>query len=319
MLIAADIGGTRARFAVVSPAGEPGPCVELACAEHAEADGLVAAGIAGLSARPSALSLAVAGPVRDGDARLMNRNLRFSETSLERRFDLPVRLWNDFHAAALGAVDIDPAMLLPLGGERPARPGPMAVIGPGTGLGTALVDPLTGVVWASEGGHADLASTSELEDAVLTVLRRRFGRVSQERVLSGPGLENLYKALADNDVRMVELRTAARIVAAARKGDVHCIQALELFVGWLGATVGNFALMTGASAVRLTGGLALRVAEEISRGEFRRRFENKGRLNEQMLSIPVDLVLDEHVGLRGAARAGHAALRTPCATATAIG
>lgn len=317
MLIAADIGGTRARFAVVSPAGEPGPCFELACAEHARADGLVAAGIAGLSARPSALSLAVAGPVHDGDARLVNRNLSFSESSLERRFDLPVRLWNDFHAAALGAVDIGEGMLLPLGGARPARPGPMAVIGPGTGLGTALVDPLSGLVFPSEGGHSDLASTNELEDAVLTVLRRRFGRVSQERVLSGPGLENLYKALADHDVRMVELRTAARIVAAARGGDVHCLQALELFVGWLGAAVGNFALATGASAVRLTGGLALRIAEELSRGEFRRRFENKGRLTGHMLPIPVDLVLDDHVGLRGAARAGHAVLNTPTAVATA--
>jgi glucokinase len=297
--IVADIGGTRGRFARAGDDGVPVDAVEFACADHRDPAALVAAAVAYLGS-PDAFSLAVAGPVADGRARLVNRGWTLDAAALSAAFERPVRLWNDFAALARGAAAAGPERRRPLGGERPAPPGPVGVIGPGTGLGTALVTP-DGRVWPSEGGHADLAPTTAFEAELLAVLRRRWPRVSAERVLSGPGLVNLHQALATLEGVGAELREPAAVVAAARGGDAVAARTLSTFTAWLGATAGNFALTTGARALVLAGGLSVRLADEIADGPFRARLEAKGRVSDWVRPLPVDLLLDEHAGLRGAA------------------
>lgn len=306
MLVAADIGGTRARFAAVDDAGALGAGAELRTEEYADAGALIAAGVRALGVAPRGLSLAVAGPLVDGTITLVNRAMEFVAADLAVANACPVQLWNDFHALARGVLDLPEAALAPLGGRHPAAPGPVAVIGPGTGLGTALVDPASGRVWPSEGGHADLAPTTAQEAALLEILRRTWPRVSQERVLSGPGMEHLYQALCDLEGAEVTSPHASEIVGAARRGDPRCSRCLELWVAWLGAAVGNFVMLTGARSVRLAGGMAVRVAAELAEGSFRARFEDKGRLSEWVHPVPIDLVLDEGAGLRGAALLGRA-------------
>ncbi|HSG88638.1 MAG TPA: ROK family protein [Pseudomonadales bacterium] len=309
MLVAADIGGTRARFATVDERGVLGTGIELRTEEYADAAGLLASALRALETTPERLSLAVAGPLAGNAITLVNRGLLFDAHALASAFDCPVHLWNDFEALARGVLDLDEVALVPLGGEHPAAPGPVAVIGPGTGLGTALVDPASGQVWPSEGGHADLAPSTAREGELLEILRHQFPRVSQERVLSGPGLENLYRALCELEGATVTNPHAEEIVTAARRGDPRSTRCVDLFVAWLGSAVGNFVMITGARSVRLAGGLAVRLAPELQTGTFRVHFEDKGRLTDWVRPVPVDLVLDEGVGLRGAALLGRGARR----------
>jgi len=170
----------------------------------------------------------------------------------------------------------------------------MAVLGPGTGLGVACFVPgsQSSIVIASEGGHATMAAISDREDAIIDYLRRQFGHVSAERVVSGSGLENLYRAVIAVDGIEAPKRNAAEITNAALDGCQVARAALDLFCAMLGTFAGNVALMFGArGGVFIAGGIAPRLTEYIARSEFRARFEHKGRFRQYLASIPSSIIV----------------------------
>ncbi|MEE4383413.1 MAG: glucokinase [Pseudomonadales bacterium] len=320
-LLAVDVGGTRARFGLFDADGVCLRREELATGAFADGGALLQAGIDALRAPPVPLSVAAAGPREaDGVVRLTNRAaLRLDVRALTAQLGRPVQLWNDFVALAAGLTD--PAEAEPgaapelLGGTLPAPAGPRLVCGPGTGLGTALLRE-DGSVLAAEGGHAGLAASTLLELELLRLLTARFGRVSRERVLSGPGLVALAAAFAELEGGPPTGDTAPAIVAAARSGDAGARRVLDGFLGWLGATLGDLVLDTGArGGVLLAGGVAARLAPELlaesGRTHLRTRFEDKGPLASWLAPVPLWLVRDEDAGLRGAARLGLAACAPP--------
>jgi glucokinase len=185
----------------------------------------------------------------------------------------------------------------------------MAVFGPGTGLGVACLVPGSKepAVIAGEGGHATFAAASRREDAVIDYLRRHFGHVSAERVVSGAGLENLYQAIAVLDEREVPSRDAAEITKTALNGTCRtACAALDMFCALLGSFSGNVALTFGArGGVYIAGGIAPRIAEFIGRSEFRERFEEKGRLRPYLEAIPSNVIVHSaaaFMGLKSLAR-----------------
>jgi glucokinase len=169
------------------------------------------------------------------------------------------------------------------------------VLGPGSGLGVAgLVPNGAGhVVVPSEGGHATMPANSVREDAILDVLRHRFGHVSAERVLSGPGIENLYQAVASLDGTAAQPRKATEITVAALNGTCPTSRAaLDTFCAMLGGFAGNVALTYGAlGGVYIAGGIVPHIIDFLANSEFRRRFEHKGRLSKYLEAIPSQVIM----------------------------
>jgi glucokinase len=185
----------------------------------------------------------------------------------------------------------------------------VVVLGPGTGLGVACFVPASPnpVVIASEGGHATMAATSPREDAIINHLRREFGHVSAERVISGMGIEHLYHAVVALDEVDAPQRSASEITKAALDGNCPISRAaLELFCAMLGTIAGNVALTFGArGGVYIAGGIAPRLTDFLARSEFRARFESKGRLETYLASIPTSVITHPSatfLGLRSIAK-----------------
>jgi glucokinase len=182
-----------------------------------------------------------------------------------------------------------------LGGGSAVSGAPMVVLGPGSGLGVAglVGDGSRPIVVASEGGHATLPASSVREDAVLDHLRKRFGHVSAERVLSGPGIENLYHAIAALDGIDAPSRNAAEITNAALQGTCPTSRAtLDMFCAMLGGFAGNAALTYGArGGVYIAGGIAPRILDYLAASEFRRRFEQKGRFRAYLEAVPSQVIV----------------------------
>ncbi|MBI3940196.1 MAG: glucokinase [Acidobacteria bacterium] len=226
----------------------------------------------------------------------------------------PVLLINDLEATAYGISEIKPESLLCLNRGEPMT-GNRAVIAAGTGLGEAFLfwDGKTHRPSACEGGHAEFGPRNDLEAKLLSWLRTRFGHVSYERLLSGPGLSSIFWFLRDTggDIEPAWLQLqnnegdpAAEIVAAALAGTHPlAMRALRLFVSIYGAEAGNLALKTLAvGGVYVAGGIAPKIREKLSDGIFMRAFVDKGRFEPLMRAIPVNLILDEKTALAGAAR-----------------
>ena len=292
-----DIGATNARFALLAE-GVLGPVEWLEVARYASFTDAVGTFLNQHRQRlriTDAL-LAVAGPVEDGRCALTNCSWTIDADELRATFGLAkVHVINDFEATALALPDLTAADLYALGGGRAVPGAPMAVLGPGTGLGVACLVPNSQnpVVIASEGGHATLAAVSRREDAVIDVLRQRFGHVSAERVVSGDGLENIYQAICTLDGMDAPLRKAADITQAALDGTCPAAHAaLDTFCALFGSFGGNVALMFGArGGVYIAGGIAPRIVEFMARSEFRARFESKGRLRAYLEAIPSNVIM----------------------------
>ncbi len=253
MLVGA-VGGTNARFAIAHLVnGKP-------VLEHHESfpaetyptflEG-VKAFIDGCEVKPTGGVIAVAGPVTDGEIDLTNSPWRVSETELGTLGLKPVRLINEFEALAWGAPVVPQAELASLGGPEEGDPhAAIAVLGPGTGFGvSALVRDALGneLAMPSEGGHACFAPGDPIEDEILRILRRRYDRVSIERLICGPGLLNMHRALAEIDGRETHIDDPAQITAEALENpNSHCGATLARFCALLGAVAGDIALTTGA-------------------------------------------------------------------------
>ena len=315
-----DIGATNARLALLSDAGL-GPISWFAVAEFPRFAGAVKAFLDchGPRSPVAAALLAVAGPV-DGDrCVLTNCPWTIDAAELRAAFGFAhVHICNDFEATALALPHLTAADLYPLGGGAAVAGAPMAVLGPGTGLGVACFVPgfRRSTVIPSEGGHATMAAASPREDAIIDHLRRQFGHVSAERVVSGSGLENLYRAVIAVDGVEAPGRTAAEITQATlADGCPVARAALDLFCAMLGTIAGNVALMFGArGGVFIAGGIAPRLTEFMARSEFRARFEHKGRFRAYLAAIPSSIIVHPaatFVGLQSIAKRASAATTRP--------
>lgn len=316
-LLAADVGGTYARLGLVDIAGEAievGFHRRYACAEFSDLAAILrrfreelAAGAG--EAYPTVCVVAIAG-VLQGDM-LLNSNLPWQVSLAEARAEAGIEhlhLINDFEALAWALPRIPQAQLQPLGAAG-GLPLPTLLLGPGTGLGAALLVEQDGrpAVQPSEAGQAALAAGTPLELEVVRLLQARFGHVASERVFSGPGLVNLYLALCALREMQPRWQTPAELVEAADQGsDPLAAECIALFCGWLGSFAGDLALTFRAGSVCLAGGLTGHLQRHLSRGDFIRRFLDKGVLSDSLREVPVHALEHGDLGLIGAA-AWHAA------------
>lgn len=312
----ADIGGTNARFALAEP-GAAGTALRseriYRAADFPHLEDALAAFIseAGLASAPEAAALAVASPVRGDRIELTNRAWSFSCSELRERFGFRrLRVLNDFAAVAHALPFLGPGDLRRIGApqtEGRETEGVLAVIGPGTGLGVAaLAHTAAGPrVIDSEGGHMSFAPADKVETAILRILQARFGHVSFERLLSGPGLVNLHRALAEiENVDWDGPDDPADIVRRGVAGaDRHCAATLQRYCAILGGFAGDAALMFGARHLFVGGGIVPRFADYLAQSEFRARFEAKGRFAGLLRSVPADVIVRSQPGLLGAAMA----------------
>jgi glucokinase len=257
---------------------------------------------------PRAAAIAVAGPVSDGTARFTNRGWNISEAELRKFGFAGARLVNDFAALAFAVEVLGDGDLRSIGPElRGLAGGTVTILGPGTGFGVSCLarDGERAVPMATEGGHMGFAPSDEAELAALQSMWKQFGRVSVERILSGSGLETLYRTLEQLAGRQPRPLTAAQITADAVNSDPGCRGALSMFCSIFGAVAGDLALAHGArGGVYIAGGIAQKIEGFLVQSSFRRRFEEKGRLSPYVQAIPTRLIVNPDVALLGAARAG---------------
>jgi glucokinase len=259
-----------------------------------------------------AACLGVAGPVADGRAHMPNLGWTIDARELSARLGVPrIVVLNDLEATAYGIAALGPAGTVTLNAGLPAAEGNRALIAAGTGLGEALLvwDGTRHVVSASEGGHAEFGPRNAEQIAILERLIARFGHVSYERLVSGPGLANVYDALDEAEDPAVAARlasandrSAAITVAALASASARCVRALDVLVDVYGAEAGNLALKGLArGGVWVGGGIAPKILPKLRDGRFLAAFCDKGRFADLLRSIPVHVILDERTALRGAA------------------
>ncbi|MGH7410250.1 MAG: glucokinase [Candidatus Methylomirabilis sp.] len=317
MILAGDIGGTKTLLALYE--GSRGALSQVREEAFQSGDALSLEEILQRFLRPGSPALlqaacfAVAGPVIDGKCKTTNLPWELDEAQLGEALHTRVRLLNDLEGAAYGLLSLGPDEIEVL---QPAvkRQGNVALIAAGTGLGEAILVRAgeRHQVIASEGGHADFAPRSDLETALLGYLRQEYGHVSYERLLSGPGLHNIYRFLRDTGYapepawlkeRLATADPSAVISEAALSaGDPLCAAALDLFVSIYGAEAGNLALKSLAlGGVFVGGGIAPKILPKLRDGSFVKAFCDKGRMAGLMRSLEVSVVLNPRMALIGAA------------------
>lgn len=318
MILAGDVGGTKTALALFEAAPTGRRLVREAVLPSRDFASLESAIERFLRAGPPAVieaaCVGVAGPVVDGRTTATNLAWEIDERTLAGAIPAKrVRLLNDLEATGHGVLALPESAFAVLQAGIP-RGDTAALIAAGTGLGQAMIvrDGGGRRVIASEGGHADFAPRTALEDALLVFLRRELGRVSYERVLSGPGLWNIYRFLREAPGSREAPTVAADIAAgdpaavitahALAGTDALCAQALDVFVAVYGAEAGNLALKTLAlRGVVVGGGIAPRILPRLAAGGFLAAFRDKGRLAPLMADIPVRVVLDPQAAVLGAA------------------
>ena len=315
----ADIGGTNARFGWLDRAGSAVAEVQtLPVPDHAGPAEAARAYLDALAGRlasgyrpPRRAAFAVATAVAGDRVAFTNSHWDFCCDDVQAALGLDrLLVLNDFEALALSLPRLGDRQLRrhPMRSPVAAQPeGMLAVVGPGTGLGVGAVVQTTGgwVALPGEGGHATLAPADTLESELLAVLRRQFGHVSAERLLSGIGLPLLHQSLAEVKGRPVDALSAAQIVDQGGAGsDALCSQTLDVFCALLGGFAGNVALTLGArGGLYIGGGIVPRFADRFFASAFRQRFEAKGRFSNYLAAIPTALITDTLAALTGAALA----------------
>jgi glucokinase len=319
MILAGDIGGTNARLAYFQPQNGHLNLVServYPSREHSEFGEIVTQFLKDSGSRPEVACFGIAGPVRDGRVETSNLPWVIEQSRLAKQISLPSTwLINDLEASAWGIGALSPGDLVPLNHVSGHVSGNQAVIAAGTGLGQAGLywDGSHHQVFACEGGHCDFAPQGELQIELLRYLAARFEHVSYERILSGPGLVNVYEFLRDRGKEKetpefaAELKNgdaAAAISRAAIDGtSTLAVQALDLFIDVYGAEASNLALKTMATGgLFLSGGISPKILSKLQGPKFMQAFVHKGRLRPLVESIPVQVVTNEKAGLLGAAR-----------------
>lgn len=313
-VVAVDIGGTHARFAIAEVEG--GRVVRLGevstqkTAEHASLQTAWQAFEAEVARPlPKAAALAIASPITGDVIRLTNNPWVIRPSLIPERLGADIyTVINDFGAVGHAVAQVSDEHFLHLCGPDEPLPatGITTVCGPGTGLGVAQVFKTNGYyhVLETEGGHMDYSPLDAIEDAFLRRLRRTFTRVSAERICSGPGIVAIYETLAEMEGRAVPSRDDKAIWTEALEGtDSIALAALDRFCLALGAVAGDFALVQGAKGVVIAGGLGFRIKDKLIRSGFDQRFVAKGRFQSMMAKLPVKLITHPQPGLFGAAAA----------------
>jgi glucokinase len=306
----ADIGGTNARFALVREDARPYAERVLACLDYPTLKTAIAAYLRNVpESHPKQAALAVAMPIT-GDQVTFTNNPRWSFSIRELREALGLErllLVNDFTALALVLPYLEAQELRQTGGGAAVAEAAIGLLGPGTGLG------VSGLVWSdvrwiplqSEGGHVAFAPTTEREWKIICLLREQFGHVSAERLLSGPGLVNIYRAVAVLEGAVAEGLSPAQVTerALARRCPL-CVETLEIFCAGLGSVAGNLAITLGAKGgVYIGGGIVPRLGDFFEKSAFRTRFEEMGRFKSYMAGIPTYVITAVNPALRGVAMA----------------
>jgi glucokinase len=323
MILAGDIGGTNARLAYFQPQNGHLRLIServFPSREYGELEEIVSQFLEGSAARPEVACFGIAGPVRNGRVETSNLPWIIEQSRLAKQIHLPATLLiNDLEANAWGIGALSPHDLVPLDHVEPSvgkqAVGNQAVIAPGTGLGEAGLfwNGSQHQVYACEGGHADFAPQGDLQIELLRFLASRYEHVSYERVLSGPGLVNVYeflreKGCADEPAgfarQLVQDDPAAAISRAALNGaNPLAERALDLWISVYGAEAGNLALKAMATGgIFLGGGISPKILSKLTGPLFMRAFLDKGRLRSLLESIPVQVITNDKAGLLGAAR-----------------
>jgi len=313
-IVAVDIGGTHARFALAQiedgRVTHLGEATTLKTAEHASLQTAWEAYGAQIGRLlPRASAIAVACPITGEILKLTNNPWIIRPALIGEKLGVDrFTLVNDFGAVGHAVAQVGPEMFEHITGPDVPLPdhGIISIVGPGTGLGVAQVlrEKRGYHVLETEGGHSDFPPLDSFEDALLKRLRTLHGRVSSERVVSGPGIVAIYETLAEIDGRPVSRLDDKAIWQMALEGtDSLALAALDRFCLALGATAGDRAICQGAKAVVIAGGLGLRIKDHIVRSGFAERFAAKGRFRAMMQALPVKLITHPQPGLFGAAAA----------------
>jgi glucokinase len=319
MILAGDIGATNSRLAIFTEEGgglESVVEATYASRDHANLETIVKAFVSAHDLPIDVACFGIAGPVRHGRSDTTNLPWDVDAQDLARALRLrSAGLLNDLEAHAYGIAMLAPDDFVTLNQGAVDASGNAAVIAAGTGLGEA------GLYWngqqhlpfAGEGGHTSFAPSDPLQIELLGFLSHEFGHVSWERVLSGPGLYNIYRFLRDTGRgeepdwltdKMQQLDPSA-VISQAALADTSalCRQALDLFVVLYGAEAGNMALKLMATAgVYVGGGIAPKIIQKLTDSTFMEAFVAKGRLKPLLQAIPVRIIMNDRVALLGAAR-----------------
>jgi glucokinase len=303
-----DIGATNARFSLVQPGGAASPAHVYALNDYQSLPDAIEAYLREEkpAEKPVQAVLAVASPVTGDQVALTNHPWAFSVKTLRAQLGLRrLQVVNDFAANAVAVPHLGADDVLKVGGGVPIKDAPIGVIGPGTGLGVSAFVPSAsgGAMIAGEGGHVTMAPATAQESALLDLMRSRFDHVSAERVLSGPGLVNLYNAMCELAGTPAASYSADQITnEAVWNADPRTRDATALFCAMLGTAAGNLALTIGArGGIYISGGIVPRLRAFFAQSEFRARFEAKGRLNPYVAAIPTYVIIRPLPVLLGAA------------------
>jgi glucokinase len=319
MILAGDIGATHARLAYFQPQNGHLHMVServYPSREHRELGEIVSQFLDDSGARPDAACFGIAGPVRNGRVETSNLPWVVEQSRLAKQIHLPATLLiNDLEASAWGIGALAAGDLVPLNRVSGPVAGNQAVIAPGTGLGEAGLfwDGSRHHVFACEGGHTDFGPQGELQIELVRFLKARFGHVSYERILSGPGLVNVYEFLRDSGCG----KESAEFSDALKQGDPAAVisraaldgtqglaeKALDVWIAVYGAEAANLALKVMATGgLFLAGGISPKILAKLTGPVFMQSFLDKGRMRPLVESIPVQIVTNDKAGLLGAAR-----------------
>ncbi len=325
--LAGDLGGTKALLALYVTTGQGYALVReqrFVCGDFDDFSGIIAAFLHGTEEHPQLAAFGVAGPIADGRVRMTNLDWLIDQEVLREQFQLAeVLLLNDLVAVAQSVPILPPEDLLVVNAGTPVSQGSMAVLAPGTGLGEAYLcwNGADYTPFPSEGGHADFAPTSEMEQGLLSFLRAEHDHVSYERVCSGKGIPNIYRYLTEGVGMKVPSALREALAAATditpvlmgqaleNRGEVARLT-LEIFFSVLAAEAGNMALkFLSTGGLYLGGGMLPRLLSAFDPKRFMENFAGKGRMAGMLSAIPVKIITTDRAGLNGAALAAFLALQ----------
>lgn len=314
MILVGDIGGTNARFALVSSSSkDSGYCATdiqvFPTDQYPSIYDAMSVYVSKFSNyRITQACLAIATSVKSEEINMTNNGWGFSLNEFKQRFNFEkFKLINDFTALALSLPGLSSDQLFKVCGEKKVADTALAVLGAGTGLGvSALIPSPSGwIPIEGEGGHCSIGAMTQGELEIFQRQYEQFGHMSAERLLSGSGIYHIYQTMCDIENKPAVLQSAAQVTNNAISGDCEiCQRVMDLFFGWLGIFAGNVALTFGAQGgVYLGGGILPRLLTQLQQSSFIRHFGEKGRFSNYLKSIPVYVITEEYPAFSGAARA----------------